>query len=112
MLIGLQYVLLPSSKEETMTIKIARTYDEERAYRIYISSIIKWRKTTSLAFEPPKHKFTSEMQIMVMEIEKKVSINKSPEEEMCKNAIKNCLHNRDQLINQLYTQLCKQELKI
>ena len=89
-------------------MKIARTYDEERAYRIYISRITMWREETSLAFEPPKHKFNNKIQIMAMEIKKKVFINKSPEEEACKNAIKKCLHNRDQLITQLYTQLCKQ----
>ena len=90
-------------------MKIARTYDEERAYTIYISRITEWRKETSLAFEPSKHKFTNKLQILAMEIEKKVFISKSPEEESCKNAIKKCLYNRDQLITQLYIQLCKQK---
>ena len=75
---------------------------------MYINSITKWRKEASLKFEPPQQKFGAKMRVVAKEIEKKVFINnKSPEEEVCKNAVKNCLHNRDQLISQLNMQLCK-----
>ena len=92
-------------KKETIAAKIARTYDEERAYRIYISDIIKWRITTNLTLKTPKKRFTDEMQILIKEVKRKLFIEKSPEEETCEMALKNCLHNRDQLISQLYMQL-------
>ena len=83
-------------------MKIASTYDEERAYTIY--SIVKWREATSLAFELPRHRFTKKTKFLAMKIEEEVFFNKLPEEETCKNFIKNCLHNRDQLIYQLQKQ--------
>jgi len=49
-------------KKETLTTKIARTYDEERAYRIYnYSKIIRWRQAAGLMFKKPKIKFSEEM---------------------------------------------------
>ena len=56
----------PSFKKETTIRKIARTYDQEQACTIYISDILKQRKTTSLAFKNPKKKFTNEIQILAL----------------------------------------------
>ena len=44
------------------------------------------------------------MQIMIKEIEKKIDVKRSPEEVMCKIAIKKCLQERDQLISQQHKQ--------
>jgi len=72
---------------------------------MYINRIIKKRREASLAFETPEQKFGIKMRVAAKEIEKKVFINnKSPEEEVCKNDIENCLHKRDQLISQLNMQ--------
>ena len=102
----IQHVPL-TMKKSTITSKIARTYDEERAYKICVSDIIKWRKTTSLTFKVPKKKMTEKMMILIKEVQRKLFVERSPEEETCKMALKNCLHNRDQLISQLYMQLNK-----
>ena len=97
------------SGKDTLTTKIARTYDEERACRIYISRITDWRKTTSTAFEPPKNNFTGKMLLVALNIGKSLLVTKSPEEETCRIEIRDCLQNRDQLISQLYMNLHKQK---
>jgi len=94
-------------KKETLTAKVARTYDVERTYRIYnYSEIIRWRQAAGLMFKKPKIKFSEEMKFRAQEVQKKFS-KMSPEEEISKSAIKNCLEKRVQLISQLYVQLNK-----
>ena len=104
-----------SLKEETTIRKIARTYDQERAYNMYISKILKLRKTTSLAVKTlkkrkatslacktPKSNFTDKIQILALQVENKLLTVKSPDEETCNIGIKNCVHRREQLLSQLY----------
>ena len=118
--------MLPSLKEETTIRKIARTYDQERAYNMYISKILKQRKTTSLAVKTLKQRKTTSlavktlkqrkttslgvktprnnrMQILTLHVENKLLTVKSPDEETCNVRIKNCVHHREQLLSQLYT---------
>ena len=45
--------------------------------------------------------------MLSLEVEKKLFIGKSPEEELCKTEIRKCLNQRDQLISQFYMQLQK-----
>ena len=89
-------------KKDTITAKIARSYDEERAYNIYMSEIIKWRQTTSLMLKlhMPRNKTTDEIKSRAQEIQRKLT-NMSPEEEIFKSAMKNCLDKREKLISQL-----------
>ena len=47
------------------------------------------------------------MKTIALEFEKKLVIHKSPEEEICKNATKKYLCDRDELISQLYIELGK-----
>ena len=49
------------------------------------------------------------MLLAALNIGKKLFVTKSPEEETCMIAIKDCLQNRDRLINQLYMNLHKQK---
>jgi len=94
-------------KKETLTAKTARTYDEERAYRIYnYNEFIRWRQAAGFMFKKPKIKCSEEMKFRAHEVQKKFS-NMSPEEEISRSAIKNCLEKRVQLISQLYVQLNK-----
>ena len=114
-----------SLKEETTIRKIARTYDQERAYNMYISKILKQRKTTSLAVKTLKKRKTTslavktlkkrkttsfavktpknnKMEILALQVENKLLTVKSPDEETCNIGIKNCVHRREQLLSQLY----------
>ena len=84
-----------------MTTKIARMYDEERACRAYMGSIIEWKKTASLTSKTPKNKFTGNVKTAAMKI-KKLYVARSPEEVLCKSAIKNSLDKRQEMISQLY----------
>ena len=56
-------------------------------------------------FKKPRVKFTYRIKMLAWEVEKKLMVEKSPEEEACHMAIKNCLSNRDKLISELYMQL-------
>ena len=94
-----------SLKEETTIRKIARTYDQERAYNMYISKILKQRKTTSLVIKTLKKRKTpknNKMEILALQVENKLLTVKSPNEETCNIGIKNCVHRREQLLSQLY----------
>ena len=91
-----------SFKKETTIQKIARTYDQERVYNMYISNILKQRKATNLAFKTPKSNFTDKMEILAVKVENKLLTTKSPDEETCNIGIKNCVHRREQLLSQLY----------
>ena len=101
-----------SLKEETTIRKIARTYDQERAYNMYISKILKQRKTTRLAVKTLKKRKTTslavktpknnKMEILALQVENKLLTVKSPDEETCNIGIKNCVHRREQLLSQLH----------
>ena len=91
-------------KKDTTTARIAKTYEEERSYRMYINDIWNWREDTAVIFKVPKKKVSLGMKIMIMEIQKKLEVKASPEELMCKIAIRKCLEDREQLINQLHKQ--------
>ena len=75
-------------KKESLTRRIARTYEEERAYRIYIGDIVNWRKLTSSSLkelknthsrskkQKPKIKRTEAMKMLTFEFEKKLIVDK------------------------------------
>ena len=75
--------------------KIARSYNTERAYRMCISDIAKW---TSLTCKVPTRMITNKIWILIVRVEEKLNIEKSPEEDMCIITIKKCLCNIDQYI--------------
>ena len=110
--------MLPPLKEASLTRRIARTYEEERAYRICIGDIINGRILTNHSMEElkiirslkdpkkkPKFKITKAMKILTLEFERKLFVGKSPEVETCNIAIAKCSRKREQLLNQLYMQL-------
>ena len=71
---------------------------------MYISEIYNWRETAAVMFKAPKKKLSQRMDIMIKEIQRKLCIKRSPEELMCRIAIKKCFQERDQLISQRHKQ--------